>query len=166
LQDEGRFEEALRLSGVEYPEELSRLLNGEQFLFTGGCDHLPPAAMVARAAKLRRALWEAAPWRFAQGLASAQARLDAWAREKRGRSAKVPPLRLFIFPGSTHARKPGLMLEPGPGGQPRLSIVFTASNVVLPETVWKRPVELDIARWCGASAEKARQDGPAGQARL
>jgi hypothetical protein len=77
----------------------------------------------------------------------AQARLDAWRRERPGRSAQLPQLRLFIFPGSLHSRKPELMLVPGPGGQPRLSIVFTASNVVLPEAFWKRPVELDIARW-------------------
>jgi uncharacterized protein (TIGR02996 family) len=153
LQDEGRFEEALRISGVEYPEELSRLLNGEKFRLPGGCDHPAAEAMSARAAKLRRALWEAAPWRFAQGLEAAQARLDAWRQERSGRSAMVPQLRLFIFPGSTHARKPGLMLVPNAAGQPRLSIVFTASNVVLPESHWKRPVELDIARWCDIGKE-------------
>jgi uncharacterized protein (TIGR02996 family) len=151
LQDEGRFEDALRVSEVDYPEALSRLLNGEKFRLPGGGDYAGPKATDARAQKLRRALWESAPWRFAQALADAQARLDAWRAERPRRAPKTPQLRLFIFPGSLYARKPGLMLVPGHGGRPRLAIVFTASNVVAPESAWKRPVELDIARWCGGN---------------
>ena len=158
LQDDGRFEDALRVCGVEYPEEVTRLLNGEQFLFSGGwVEHPTAAQLTARSVKLRRALWEAAPWHFAQGLAALQARYAAWAKEKRGRSASVPALRLFVFPGAPHAQKPGLMLRSGPAGQPRLSVLFSGSNVVLPETIWKRPVELDIARWYEADADGARR---------
>jgi uncharacterized protein (TIGR02996 family) len=127
LQDDGKFEEALRLTGIEMTEELSRLLNDDLSHFRGGCDRPPATAVPVRAEKLRRALWEAAPWRFAAGLV-----------ERPGKAC-----RLFIFPGSKHARKPCLMLLPGP----RLCVEFTGSNTVMPETWWKRPLELDIARW-------------------
>jgi hypothetical protein len=150
LQDDGRFEDALRLCDVEHSGEISRLLNAEKFHLRGGCDHPPASAFPARAAKLRRALWEAAPWRFAEGLEAAQARLDAWRQERPGRERKTPQMRLIILPGSKHARKPCLMLECAAGGGPRLAIHFTASNVACPESEWKRPVELDIARWGGA----------------
>jgi uncharacterized protein (TIGR02996 family) len=142
-QDQGRFEDALRLHGIDYPDDMSRLLNGERFRFTRGCDHPKPEAMAARAPKLRRALWEMAPWRLHQAL--------ALSREiRRGSRSSGGPLRLFIFPGAPHARKPGLMLVPDPAGQPRLTIDFSGSNTVAAETFWKRPVELDIARWHGA----------------
>jgi hypothetical protein len=62
---------------------------------------------------------------------------------------KVPQPRLFILPSAPHARKPGLMLLQGDSGRPQLAFRFTAANVVLPESAWKRPVELDLARWCG-----------------
>jgi uncharacterized protein (TIGR02996 family) len=155
FQDEGRFEDALGVCEVEYPEEVSRLLNGEMFHLPGGGDWPAPKAMEARPGKVRRVLWEAAPWRFAQGLADARARMDAWKQERAGRTVTEPQLRLFIFPGSKQARKAGLMLVPGPGGGPQLAIRFTGSNVVLPETTWKRPVELDIARCCGGTESEA-----------
>ena len=151
LQDEGRFEDALRVCEIAYPEELSQLLNGENRRLSGGGDYPTVEARAARAEKLRRALWESAPWRFAQALSDAQARLDAWTKARSGRPTKVPQLRLFIFPGSPQARKPGLMLVPAGSGRARLSIVFTASNIVAPETTWKRPIELDIARWSADS---------------
>jgi uncharacterized protein (TIGR02996 family) len=160
LQDDGRFEDALRVCEVEYPEQLSRMLDAEPFRLSGGCcEPGTVKSATARAKKLRRALWEAAPWRFRRALADARAQLDAWRKSRSGRPRKIPQLRFFILPGSSHhARKPGLMLVPGAGGQPRLSFVFTASNVVLPETVWTRPVELDIARWCRPPG--ARGEGP------
>src|SRR5262249_4861552 len=130
LQDDGRFEEALRVAGVEMDDELSKLLDGDLRKFARGCDYPPAEARPARAEKLRRAVWEAAPWRFAPALAE----------------GPVKPRRLFIFPGSKYAMKPVLALIPP--GPPRLQVVFTASNTVIPETWWKRPVELDIARWC------------------
>jgi uncharacterized protein (TIGR02996 family) len=151
LQDEGRFEEALRVCAIDYPREVSRLLDAETFSLPGGGDYWGRQATAARAEKLRRALWEAAPWRFARALADVQARLDAWTAARPGRPSRTPQLRLFIFPGSPQARKPGLMLVPGPGGRPQLAIRFTASNAVVPESAWKRPVELDIARWCGSA---------------
>jgi hypothetical protein len=146
LQDRGRFEDALRLCNVEYPAELTRILNRETFRLPGGCDQVNAKTTDARAAKLRRALWESAPWRFAQALADEQERLDAWKQERSGRPRKVPQPRLFILPGAKQSRKPGLMLLGDTRG-PRLAFVFTASNVVLPETAWKRPVELDVGRW-------------------
>jgi hypothetical protein len=149
LQDDGRFEDALDLCEVEYPRELSRMLDGDRFRLRGCCEPGTAASATARARKLRRALWEAAPWRFAQALNDAQERFDEWTRARSGRARKTPELRFFILPGSSHhARKPGLMLVPGTEGRPRLDFIFTASNVVLPESAWIRPVELDIARWC------------------
>ena len=57
----------------------------------------------------------------------------------------MPYRRYFLY--ALYAS--GLMLVPGTAHRPRLEFRFTAANVVLPETDWKRPVELDIARWCG-----------------
>lgn len=154
LQDRGRFEEALRVCNVAYPEHLSRMLNADRFKLPGGCcEPGTEESALARAARLRRTLWEAAPWRFEQALALAQARLDEWRSVRPGRSRKLPQMRFFILPKSSHhARKPGLMLIAGQNEQPELSFVFTASNVVLPESAWRRPVELDIARWRSAKS--------------
>jgi uncharacterized protein (TIGR02996 family) len=138
LQDDGKFEDALRVCEVEWPEELSRMLNAEKFALSDGCDCQGKEATLERAQKVRRALWESAPWRFAQALAEARA----------DRPHKAPLLRLFILPRAPHARKPGLTLMEGADGRPGLAFLFTGSNVVAPETTWKRPVELDIARWC------------------
>jgi uncharacterized protein (TIGR02996 family) len=129
LQDAGKFEEALQIAGVALDDELSQLLNNKLTHFARGCDHPPATAIPTRAEKLRRALLEAAPWRFAAGLAQGPDKLQ----------------RLFIFPGSKHARKPGLAIVRGE--PPRLRVEFTAANTVFPETWWRRPVELDIARW-------------------
>jgi uncharacterized protein (TIGR02996 family) len=153
LQDRGRFEDALRTCNIDYPDELTRLLNAETLELPGGGDYTGSLKSGARAQKLRRALWEAAPWRFARALQDEQARLDAWRQERAGRARKTPQPRLFILPGAPHARKPGLMLLSGSNGVPRLAFQFTAANVVLPETAWKRPVELDIARWSGRAVE-------------
>jgi uncharacterized protein (TIGR02996 family) len=146
LQDCGRFEEALCLCDVEYPDELSRILDGEWFRLRAEWPNAK--ALEARPVKLRRELWESAPWRFAEALANEQARLDAWTRARSGRGRKRPQARLFILPGAKQARRPGLMMTAREGGRPRLVFDLTAANTVLPETDWKRPMELDVARWC------------------
>jgi uncharacterized protein (TIGR02996 family) len=149
LQDDGRFEDALRLCGVEFPETLSRMLDAEPFKLRGGCcEPGTKESAAVRALRLRRALWEAAPWRWLAVLNSIQRRLDAWREARANRPRKTPELRFFILPGSSHhARKPGLMLLWGNSGNPRLDFIFTAANVTLPESSWMRPVELDIGRW-------------------
>jgi uncharacterized protein (TIGR02996 family) len=149
LQDAGRFEEALQVCVVEYVTDITRILNTDRFSFSRGRVDPSKKMIAARAQKLRRALWEMAPWRLEQALAAEQARLDDWRTGRPGRAHKTPQPRLFIMPGSRAARKPGLTLVSGSEGRPQLVIRFTAANVVLPESDWKRPVELDIARWCG-----------------
>ncbi len=156
LQDGGRFEDALRLCDVDYPDELSRILDGERFRLRA--EWPSPKALDDRPVKLRRELWESAPWRFAEALANEQARLDAWTRARPGRGRKRPEARLFILPGAKHARKPGLMMTAREGGRPRLVFDLTAANTVLPETDWKRPVELDVARWCGDRSRSSGKD--------
>jgi hypothetical protein len=144
-QDAGRFEDALRLCGIEFPPQVSGLLDAERPKLPGP-DWPPATAWEERSARLRRALWLAAPWRFAEAVQRVQARWAAWAAKKPGRGRKSAPMRMFMFTGMKTARRPGLMLERVPGGA-RLSIVFTAANVAVAETAWQRPVELDVARW-------------------
>src|SRR5262249_32996463 len=58
FQDAGRFEDALRVCGVGFPEEITRLLNAESFRFSRGGDWPPASAYESRKEKLRRTLWE------------------------------------------------------------------------------------------------------------
>jgi uncharacterized protein (TIGR02996 family) len=148
-QDDGRFEDAMKLYEIEYAEEISRMLNGEAFVLRNGCcEPGNEKSANLRGQRMRFALWQSAPWRFSAALGDAQQRLDDWRRARPGRPRKTPQLRFFILPGSSHhSRKPGLMLVPGKDGKPCLDFVFTAANVALPESAWTRPIELDIVRF-------------------
>jgi uncharacterized protein (TIGR02996 family) len=147
-QDDGRFEEALRLCGVEFPAEVTELLDaGRPRLLRRGL-RMSADKWEEGSARMRRTMWQMAPWRLAVTAERMQAHWDAWSAARPGRGLKSAPLRIFMFTGHTTARRPGLMLTLVPDGV-RLSIEYTGSNVTAPETWWRRPVELDIARWAG-----------------
>ena len=146
LQDAGRFEEALQLCNVSYPKELSRMLFAEEFSLSGGCDCMYEGASELRGAKLRRNLWEAAPWKFAEAVKREQQRLDQWRAAKSGRPRKSVQLNLFIVPKQRHSRKAKLVLVESKDG-PELQFDFNGSNATAAYQWWKRPVEIDVLRF-------------------
>ncbi len=146
-QDDGRFEEALRLCGIEAPAEVSELLDAGRPKRLRGYK-TPQKVWDENAARVRRAMWRAAPWRFAEAAARSRARQAVWAAAKKGRRRKEVPMRLFMFGGHVASARPGLMLVQGPG-TPGLAVEYSSFNVVMADTAWQRPVELDIARWAG-----------------
>lgn len=145
LQDDGQFEAAFELFGIRLVRSLRRMLNGEGNVLTGGRVD-PTKSDLDAAAKLRRTLWEAAPWGFATALQAEQLRLDAWRAEKSGRSRKAAELRLMIVPGAWGVRRPIVTTFEGREGL-ALEVVFTGSNAITPLAHWQRPLELDLERW-------------------
>lgn len=146
LLDAGRFEEAFTLFGVEVSDGVSRMLNGEEFQLSGGCDCMYEGAATARASRLRRELWESAPWLLPSALLHEEERLETWRAEKSGRPSKDAEMRLFILPRQRHSQRATLMLVRGKNG-PRLEIRWSGSNAVPHDHLWKRSVELDLIRF-------------------
>lgn len=146
LQDAGRFEEAMALCDVQVDEELTRMLNAEEFPLQGCCDCMHQGAAPIRAGRLRRELWEVAPWKFANAVAQEQQVLDAWRSARRGRPRKQAELRLFIVPKQRHSRRATLVLRMGNQGL-ELTFVASASNAQAAQSFWKRPLEMDILRF-------------------
>ena len=135
-QDAGRFEDALRLFGVGLGDEARDVLAGKP-LSVHDYYAVEPWKLT-----MRRALWESAPWLFRGALRQAHEQLLA----KRRRRDEVS-LRLFALPHQHHQQKVSLMLVgESSDGAVRLDIDCTGSNQRLAETLWKRPVEMDLLR--------------------
>ncbi len=126
LQDEGRIEEAFSLFDVELTPNVLKILYGQRI--TEG--HY--MSQGSWAIPMLHALRRAAPWRFASALATGKR------------------LRLLWFPHQRQQRKASLMLTWANKqmAMPALVIEWTASNKVLADTTWKRPLDLDIKRFC------------------
>lgn len=145
LQDEGRLVEALELYGVEIDGDLKRLCGGQKI-------HPPACCAYADEKWVQRFqdwMWACAPWLLGQATRRAAERIAAWAAAKRGRRRRLPVLKLLVFPGQRHSRKANLILTSADleGTRPRLEIEATASNARLHESGWKRPLEIDLARY-------------------
>ncbi len=125
LQDEGRIEEAFALFDVDLTPNVLKILYGQRI--TEG--HY--MSQGSWAIPMLHALRRATPWRFASALATGKR------------------LRLLWFPHQTQQRKASLMLTWANKqmGMPALEIEWTASNKVLAETAWKRPLDLDLKRF-------------------
>jgi hypothetical protein len=143
LQDAGRIDDALALCGVALAPEFITMLQGRVSCLDGGI------LAVQWAQFLQKQLRGAAPWRFADIIAAEVAKGRAWAAAKRGRRFRAPRLRLIALPHQTQQSKAALMLvAAGPDyATPRLEIEATASNARLAEWRWRRPMDLDLARF-------------------
>ena len=142
-QDGGQIEEALELCAVKVAPEVIAILRGTVLGLDGG-------ALSERWARFLQAqLRGAAPWRFGDVVAGKAARLRSWAAARRGRRYRAPRLRLVALPHQTQQSKASLFLV-GTGPEdcvPRLEIEHTASNARLSEPLWRRPQDLDLARF-------------------
>lgn len=129
LQDEGRLEEAFSLFDVELTPDVLKLLYGQPV--TDGPSGGHYMSKENWAVPMLHALRHAAPWRFASALATGK----RW--------------RLLWFPHQTQQRKASLMLTRANKRlrTPALEIEWTASNTLLVETAWERPLELDLKRF-------------------
>lgn len=129
LQDEGRIEEAFALFDAELSPNVLRILYGQHFFLNS---HLNTAYYgESWATTLLDALRRAAPWHFARALEAEN------------------NLRLLVLPHQRQQSKASLVLTKANKHStiPQLIIECTASNKRLPETAWKRPVELDLQRF-------------------
>jgi hypothetical protein len=125
LQDEGQIEEAFSLFDVELTPNVLKILYGQPV--TDGHSLSEESWAIPMCYALRCA----APWRFASTLATGK----RW--------------RILWFPHQTQQRKASLMLTWANKWTrtPALEIEWTASNKVLAETAWKRPLDLDLKRF-------------------
>ncbi|MFC1597757.1 hypothetical protein ACFL5Q_07460 [Planctomycetota bacterium] len=145
LQDEGRLLEALELYGVEVDGDLKRLCGGQK-IYPPACCAYADEKWVQRFHDWMRAC---APWLLGQATRREAERIAAWAAEKRSRRRRLPVLRLLIFPGQHHSCKASLILTSVDleGTRPRIEIQATGSNTRLHESGWKRPLDIDLARY-------------------
>ncbi|HEY4386645.1 MAG TPA: hypothetical protein VGN34_19490, partial [Ktedonobacteraceae bacterium] len=129
LQDEGRIEEAFSLFDVELTPDVLKILYGQPVTDDPSGGHY--MSKENWAIPMLHALRRAAPWRFASALATGKR------------------LRLLWFPHQTQQRKASLMLTWANKHMrtPALEIEWTASNRLLAETAWKRPLDLDLNRF-------------------
>ena len=154
LQDAGRIQDALALWQVEIAPEAEDVLDGvSQYHRHGEKAHQWMA--VAQAA-----LQQAALWRWSELLREEAGRLEAWRREKKGRPRKRPELRFLLLPGQGTIRRDWLALVPGEKGAdtPRVELVSSGSLTRLPETLWRRPPEIDLVRF--GRMDRTLLDGP------
>jgi hypothetical protein len=145
LQDEGRLLDALELYGIDIDGDLKRLCGGQK-IYPPACCAYADEKWVER---LQEWMRTCAPWLLAGATQREAARIAAWAAEKSSRRRRRPVLKLLIFPGQHHSRKASLILTSADleGTRPRLEIQATASNARLHESAWKRPLEIDLARY-------------------
>ncbi len=129
LQDEGRLEEAFSLFDVELTLDVLKVLYGQPVIDSPSGGHY--MSKESWAVPMLQALRHAAPWRFASALATGKR------------------LRLLWFSQQRQQRKASLMLTWANKRMrtPALEIEWTASNKLLAETAWKRPLELDLKRF-------------------
>ena len=121
LLDEGRLAEALTAGGVAVDDAVGRLLAGLPTHVE--LRHLTEK-WTERAGAIVR---ELAPWRLV--------RLGPAYR----------PTRLAGLGGVVQQRRPGIFLRVA-GGEPLLTLDFSASNAVVPLPSWERPPDLDLVR--------------------
>lgn len=143
LQDQGRFEEALGLFGVEIGPHLWKVIGGER-------TRLPlchPPVQPSWVAACRRALRCCAPWLIRPTLSAARESREGWAAANRGRH--IPVFRLFALPGQHHLRKVTLMLEAVDADlrRVRFELDGSGSNARLADVKWKRPLDIDLMRY-------------------
>jgi hypothetical protein len=145
LQDEGRLIEALELYGVEIDGDLKRLCGGQK-IYPPACCAYADENWVQQFQGWMRAC---APWLLGNATRREAERIAVWAAEKKSRRRRLPVLKLLVFPGQHHSRKASLILTSADleGTRPRLEIQATASNARLHESAWKRPLEIDLARY-------------------
>ncbi|NUR74350.1 MAG: hypothetical protein HOU81_26365 [Hamadaea sp.] len=122
----GDVPSALQIADVAFDEQVAKLLAGA-----------PTRTFRAEYAerwvtRLYEQLAESAPWRFAEAYRIWQAEAD------RARTAR--PVTLFGLKGLNQARKPKIALTLS-GDRPMLRLVFTASNLVLPRSLWTLPTD-------------------------
>ncbi len=144
-QDEGQLIDALELFGVEVDGDLKRLCGGQK-IYPPACCAYADEKWVQRFQDWVRAC---APWRLGNATRREAERIAAWAAQKSGRRRRRPVLKLLVFPGQHHSRKASLILTSTDleGTRPRLEIQATAGNTRLHESGWKRPLEIDLARY-------------------
>jgi hypothetical protein len=145
LQDEGRLLDALELYGVEIDGDLKRLCGGQK-IYPPACCAYADEKWVQRFHDWMRAC---APWLLGKATRREAERIAVWAAEKKSRRRRLPVLKLLIFPGQHHIRKASLLLTSTDleGTRPRLEIQASGSNARLYESAWKRPLEIDFARY-------------------
>lgn len=144
LQDEGHLLEALELYGVEIDKDLKRLCGGQKIYPPACCAHADEKWVQ----KFQDWMRECAPWLLGSAVKQEAERIAAWSAEKKGRRRRPPLLKLLIFPGQHHSRKASLMLTSDlDGTKPQLVMDATAGNTRLHESGWKRPLEIDLARY-------------------
>jgi hypothetical protein len=142
LLDEGKIEDALSLFEVTLSDDLHRLLGGQRILPPACCAR----ADVSWTDLLVSTLRQSAPWLLAPAVAEEAGRIARLTGRKPSKGA--PSWRLAIFPGQHHVRKASLMLAADRGGRdPRLVIEATGTDARLADTSWKRPIEVDFARY-------------------
>ncbi len=122
--DDGRWDDALRLSDVRLDDALRRVLDGRDASYD------TRDLTAAWAPRLAEALSGIALWRLA----------DATTLLRKGRST-----RLFGLGGVNIQRKPGVFLGIE-DDRPRLELDWSASNERLAWPAWTRPVDLDLVR--------------------
>ncbi|NUT33460.1 MAG: hypothetical protein HOV79_10330 [Hamadaea sp.] len=121
----GAVAEALALAGVDVDDQLGRLLAGRpNRLFRAGLTQ-------KWVTNLHLGLAEAAPWRFGDAH-------RAWRAERGHRARRPAPL--FGLKGLNQARKPKVALDVE-DGRPILRLVFTASNLQMPRSLWTVPTD-------------------------
>jgi len=132
LLDAGFFGEALDLYGVEATEDVWRIASGG--MLHAGLDR----ECSAWTESVRHALWQCAPWKIADLVATRAAE-----------SKKPVRFRLFALPMQPQQSKTSLMLvAAGKKKIPTFDVEGNGSNLRLAELLWQRPVDLDLRRFC------------------
>ncbi|WP_426503575.1 hypothetical protein ACPPVO_38950 [Dactylosporangium sp. McL0621] len=122
--------EALASCGVELDEDLKALLAGYPITY-GFARHTETWVK-----RLYEQLQLCAPWRLA-------AAYEVHQDERRAvRRPTGEPIALFGLKGMNQQSKPMVGLDCG-NGAPRLSMIWTASNVRLPHELWQCPADLE-----------------------
>ncbi len=138
LQDEGWIEDAFTLFDVQLAPEVLKVLAGQPIEFHDR-DKAEQWAWT-----LGRELRAAAPWLLAPTLGEVSAERF---QGKPDRLQGELRLRLFALPHQIHQRRASLMLVGSTEQPPRFEIEYTGSNARLPESSWRRPLELDLRRF-------------------
>lgn len=121
----GRIAEALDRAGVAIDDQLAKLLRGEP-------NRTYRAELAEKwVANLYAGLADCAPWRLEHAYA-------AWLGERGGRPK---PITMFGLKGLGQSRKPKVALDRARTG-PILRFYFSASNLLLPRSLWTVPADL------------------------
>lgn len=145
LQDEGRFDEAMKLFNIELGPNLWKVIGNEKVYFHY-C-HYPQTATWVNAVRL--AMRRCAPWHLLPSLHTAIERVEPWASANRGRRTRIPTFRLSMLRGQKDARKVSLLLSATDRkiAHAEFELGQTGSNRKLAEICWQRPLEIDLLRY-------------------